>query len=156
MKTTKVSLIGTGGVGKTTLIKMMTDQVIPQEHIPTIAFDFQKLNLEHNQMNISVWELGGQQQFRFMWDDFIKGSNLILVVSDSTSQNVAETKKIVDSYSTLKNQMIIVANKQDAETALDPTEIEKQLGVKTIGMVAIDETKKRELLKLLEDKMKSL
>ncbi|TFF87179.1 MAG: GTP-binding protein [Promethearchaeota archaeon] len=155
VKTKKVSFIGTSGVGKTTLIKMLTNNVIPTEHQPTIALDFQNINFKD--LQISMWELGGQEQFQFMWDDFIKGSSLICVVSDSTEKNVLETKKIISKYNNKRNQMIAIANKQDNKNkTLSPKEIQKSLGIETIGMVAIEKSNRRILLNLLEEKMRSL
>ncbi|MHA1232025.1 MAG: ADP-ribosylation factor-like protein [Candidatus Helarchaeota archaeon] len=151
MKTKKISIVGLAGVGKTTLIRMLSDKQIPLEHNPTIALDFE--NICFNDCKISVWELGGQNQFQFMWEDFIKGSSLIFVVSDSTEQNVKETKKIVEHFKQCYPDIVVIANKQDQDGALDPTKIKDIIGVETIGMVAIDKSKKRILLKLLEQKI---
>jgi len=151
METKKISLIGTAGVGKSTLMKMISGQDIPINHDPTIAVDFQ--DLKFKDFNISMWELGGQKQFQFMWDDFIKGSSLICVISDSTQKNLQETKEIIAKFKNLQSQMLVIANKQDKSDAVSPTEIQKVLGIETIGMIAIDRTKKRTLLKILEEKM---
>ncbi|MHA1310481.1 MAG: ADP-ribosylation factor-like protein [Candidatus Helarchaeota archaeon] len=150
----KISLVGTAGVGKTTLMKMLSDKNIPNNHQPTIAVDF--TNIDINGYNISMWELGGQQQFQFMWDDFIKGSNFICIVSDSTKQNIEESKRIIEHFKHLKKNMMIIANKQDMSNALSPTKIQELLGIETFGMVAIDKTKKQMLLKILEEKMNLL
>ncbi|MBD3230039.1 MAG: GTP-binding protein [Candidatus Lokiarchaeota archaeon] len=150
----KVSLMGLSGVGKTTLIKMLTNQMIPKQHNPTIALDFQKIDF-NGDFKISIWELGGQDQFQFMWDDFMKGSSLICVVSDSTEKNIKETKKILQRFSN-KNQIIAIANKQDKKNVLSPQKIQETLGIETIGMVALDKSNRQTLLKVLENKMNSL
>jgi small GTP-binding protein len=154
MNTKKLSFIGSAGVGKTTLIKLLTEQVIPKTHNPTIGLDFDKL--EFGGYNISLWELGGQKQFQFMWNDFIKGSNFICVVSDSSENNIAETKKILDDFKLLRDKMLVIANQQDKNGALTPTEIQERLGVETIPMIAIDKSKKHDLLRIIEEKMNSV
>lgn len=154
MNTKKLSFIGSAGVGKTTLIKLLTEQVIPKSHNPTIGLDFDKL--EFGSFKISLWELGGQKQFQFMWNDFIKGSNFICVVSDSSENNITETKKIIDDFKLLRDKMLVIANQQDKNNALSPTEIQERLGVETIPMIAIDESKKQELLSIIEEKMNSI
>lgn len=154
MNTKKLSFIGSAGVGKTTLIKLLTEQVIPKTHNPTIGLDFDKL--EFGSFKISLWELGGQKQFQFMWDDFIKGSNFICVVSDSSEKNIDETKKIIDDFKLLRDKMLIIANQQDKSDTLTPTEIQDKLGVETIGMIAIDKSKKHELLRIIEEKMNTV
>ena len=145
-KIVKTALIGYPGVGKSTLVKLLTgDKNLKTDYNPTIGLDFGTASLTDN-CQLSLWDIAGQQQFEFLWDSFLRGSGLICIVTDSSADNVKKTKQILNKYKNLEGAKIIaIANKQDTEGALDPKEIEKYFGVKTIGIVAVDQKNKRQL-----------
>lgn len=150
----KVSVLGLPGVGKSTLIKMLTGQNIPCDYVPTVGLDFGNVQVGDSQ--ISLWDLGGQDQFQFMWESFLPGSNTILVVTDSTRAGVQKTKEFVGKYSNFKgSKLIVIANKQDLPGALSPSEVESMVGAETHGLVAIDPNSKQALFKLLERQFSS-
>lgn len=74
-----------------------------------------------------------------MWQDFLRGAGLAVLVCDSTKENVKKTKEILDRFErSLGTKIIAIANKQDLPGALSAQEIQKQLGgLKTYGMSAI-------------------
>ncbi len=59
----KVSLLGDGGVGKTSLRKRYLGEGFKQNYMATIGADFaiKKLNEEGNDI-IQIWDLAGQQR----------------------------------------------------------------------------------------------
>jgi small GTP-binding protein len=154
----KISVLGLSGVGKSTLIKMLLSSLpVPtnsSQYKPTIGLDVQSVQLGENQ--VCFWDLGGQDQFRFMWDSFVHGTSTILVVTDSTKAGALKTKEFVDKYSKLSGaKLIVLANKQDLPGALSPREVESITGAETHGLVAIDPTSKQALFKLLERQLSS-
>lgn len=84
---------------------------------------------------------------------FLEGADLIVTVTDSTPQNVLQTKQIVDMIARKRNTRIIaIANKQDAEGHMSSSRVENILQVPTYPMVAIEEKNKEDLhLILLEE-----
>jgi len=153
-KVKKVSIMGLPGVGKSTLIKMLTGQTIPNDYVPTVALDFADAHIGN--YKVSLWDLGGQDQFRFMWDSFLPGTSTILLVTDSTMEGVQKTKSMVQKYSNFNGaQLLVIANKQDIPGALSPSEVESYLGAETHGLVAVDSQSKHYLFKLLEQKFSS-
>ncbi len=154
VKVKKVSIMGLPGVGKSTLIKMLTGQKVPSDYIPTIALDFGDAQI--GEYKVSLWDLGGQDQFRFMWDSFLPGTNTILLVTDSSMENVQKTKELVEKYSNFNGtKLLIIANKQDLPGALSPSEVESILGAKTYGTIATDSISKQTLFKILERQISS-
>jgi small GTP-binding protein len=151
----KVSVLGLPGVGKSTLLKMLAGDKIPQDYVPTIGLDFGNIEIGANN-TISLWDLGGQDQFRFMWDGLLRGTSVIIAVTDSTKAGALKTKEFVEKYSKFNgSKLIVLANKQDLPGALSPKEVESITGAETHGLVAIDPTSKQALFKLLERQLSS-
>jgi small GTP-binding protein len=144
----KVSVIGLPNVGKSTLVKMLSGKVIPRDYVPTVAIDFGDTQI--GDCKVCLWDLGGQDQFRFMYDSFLPGTSTILVVTDSTPLGVQKTKALVDKYKSSVQNFVVIANKQDVPGALPPSEVESILGAETHGLVAVNPENKQFLFKLLE------
>lgn len=155
MNVVKTALMGYPGVGKSTIIKMLcgkSENELKQPYDPTIGIDFGTIDLFDNQLKVSLWDLGGQSHFRKLWDSFLPGTGLICAVTDSTPENVAKTKEIVSKYKNYNGaKLIVIANKQDLPNSMPVKDIEKELGVKTIGMVAVNLNEKRTLYKELQN-----
>ena len=153
MNVVKTALMGYPGVGKSTIIKLLSgksEQELQQPYDPTIGIDFGTVDLMEG-LKVSLWDLGGQSHFRVLWDSFLQGTGLICLVTDSSPENVAKSKEIVDKYKKFNGaKLIALANKQDLPNSMSPKEIEKALGITTIGMVAIKSQTKRTLFKELQ------
>ncbi|MHA1300386.1 MAG: ADP-ribosylation factor-like protein [Candidatus Helarchaeota archaeon] len=150
-KIVKTAVIGYPGVGKSTLVKMLSgEKKLNTEYNPTIGLDFGTA-LIGDDLHLSLWDIAGQDQFQFLWDSFLRGSNLICVVTDSTPDNVKKTKEILNKYQNFNGAKIIaIANKQDQKEAMNPKDIESFFGVETIGVVAIDQNNRRSLFNQLK------
>lgn len=146
----KICIIGEGGVGKTSLLSLLQGRDVPQERIPTVGLDVEDSLL--NGKNCSIWDLGGQKRFKFMWQDFLRGAGLAVIVCDSTKENVEKTKEIYDRFErSLGTKIIAIANKQDLPGALTAQEVQKKLGgLKTYGMSAIRPELKQRMKEILE------
>ncbi len=141
----KVSIIGYGGVGKTSLLKLICGKEVNLEYIPTITADIANYNsfLEPKNATRSVvfWDFAGQLQFSALWQSLLKGTKLALLVTDSTYQNVTESRKIITDlvkryYENVP--VIAIANKQDLPNRLSPELVEKLLAIPTVGMICIN------------------
>ena len=138
----KVAFIGFPKVGKSTLLKMATGFKPPLDYKPTIGLDLGNMKL-CNTVSSVIWDIGGQKNFQPLWDGFLEGANLIVTVTDSTPQNVLQTKQIIESLTRKHNTRIIaVANKQDQDGHMDAKRVEDVLNVPTYPMVAIEEKNK--------------
>ena len=134
----KCILLGEGGVGKTSLLRLLQGAEIQIQRIPTIGVDVEKIDFDESGISVMVWDFGGQKRFQFLWDEWVKGSSLTVVVTDSSEKNVNETKVLLEKYrKKLGAEIIAIANKQDLVGSLTPEEVSRRLGVKTYGMVAI-------------------
>jgi hypothetical protein len=137
----KVCLAGHGGTGKTTLLELATmpSKGPPQEYIPTFFGDKALLKANFDPYIFSIFDLGGQDRFVQEWGKIIRSGSMIVIVTDSTQENIDWTKRV--AYPILKAELpyaraIALANKQDLSGALPPEEVGAQLGVPCFGMQA--------------------
>ncbi|MFX1549536.1 MAG: ADP-ribosylation factor-like protein [Promethearchaeota archaeon] len=132
----KICLVGHSGVGKSSLVSLLQGREITKETNPTVGLEIEDSNL--NGKKVNIWDFGGQERFRFMWQDFLRGAGLTVLVCDSTEENIKRTKEIFEKFSRYMNTKIIaIANKQDLPDALSAKKVQKKLGIRTYGMSAI-------------------
>lgn len=152
----KVSIIGFGGVGKTSLLRLICGEEVNLEYQPTITADianYDDLDTE-GKRNIVLWDFAGQIQYSDLWRSLLKGTRIALLVTDSSFANVKESKKIITElvkkyYKDCK--IVGIANKQDLDNHLTPEFVEKLLGIPTHGMIAIDLHHREKILDILRD-----
>lgn len=151
----KICFLGEGGVGKTSLVSLLQGKKIEKERIPTVGLEVDDSIL--NEKKCSIWDLGGQERFRFMWQDFLKGTGLAVLVTDSTEDNVQKTKEIYERFSRFIGVKIIaIANKQDLPGALNANTVQNKLGgIKTYEMSAIQKELRDRIKQILEYEISS-
>lgn len=136
-------------VGKTTLVSLLQGKKIPKEDHPTVGLEIKNSVL--NESKVNIWDLGGQERYRFMWKDFLRGAGLAVVVCDSTEENIEQTRKMYQKFSRyMGSKIIAIANKQDLPDALSAEQVEKKLGIPTYGMSAIRLDLRGRLKRILE------
>jgi small GTP-binding protein len=136
----KISILGYGGVGKTTLTRLIIGKEINLEYVPTITADIATYD-KLGKRKIVLWDFAGQIQFTDLWGSLLKETRIVLLVTDSSYKNVQDTKKIMEKFIEKKegNMLIIgIANKQDLPNKLSTKFVEKILNIPTYGMIAIN------------------
>ncbi|MHA1844156.1 MAG: ADP-ribosylation factor-like protein [Promethearchaeota archaeon] len=147
----KISLVGFSGVGKTTITKLIKAEEIPMKHIPTITGDIATIKI--GKLHFHLWDFAGQEQFSYLWNNFIKGSDAVLLITDSTLENVEKSKFFLEL---IKEQAphahtAVIGNKQDLPEAIKPEQIEKILGLKAYKMVATDPGNRDKMIQIIAD-----
>ena len=147
----KIAVVGFAGVGKTTIKKLIKMDEIPLQHVPTITGEIATIKI--GKLFFRLFDFAGQEQFKFLWKGFIKESDAVLVVTDSTLKNVEKSKFFLD----LKIKEVpharaaIIGNKQDLYNALSVAEIEKLTGLKTYPMVANRKENRNKMIRIIAD-----
>ena len=147
----KISLVGFSGVGKTTITKLIRAEEIPIEHIPTITGDIATVRI--GKLHFHLWDFAGQEQFSYLWNNFIKGSDAVLLITESTLENIDKSKFFLEL---IKEQAphahtAVIGNKQDLEGAINSTQIERILGLKTYSMIANDPNNRDKMIQIIAD-----
>ncbi|MFW9987172.1 MAG: ADP-ribosylation factor-like protein [Candidatus Odinarchaeota archaeon] len=147
----KISIVGFSGVGKTTTTKLIKSEEIPMQHIPTITGEVATIKI--GKLHFFLWDFAGQDQFDFLWEKFIKGSDAVLLMTDSTLENLEKSKYFFE----LVNRVIpyarlaVIANKQDLPEAMKIEDIERIMGTKTYSMIAIDPNNRPKMIRIIAD-----
>ncbi|MHA1460880.1 MAG: Rab family GTPase [Promethearchaeota archaeon] len=96
----KISIIGDGGVGKTSLIKKYTKGTFEKDYIKTIGAQFSKYDKEINSdvVNLIFWDIAGQIDFKFLHPLFYKESRAGIIVCSLEANDLG-----TDSFSHIEN-----------------------------------------------------
>ncbi|MFX1240565.1 MAG: Rab family GTPase [Promethearchaeota archaeon] len=160
----KVSIIGFGGVGKTTLTRLICGKDVDLEYVPTITADIAAYDGDEFERSITLWDFAGQAQFESLWPSLLQGTDITLLVTDSTFENINSSKEIIhgilDKF--FPDKLVIgIANKQDLKSRLTPEFCEKILStkkrrIKTHGMIAIEPIYREKILAILKEAIKEI
>jgi len=147
----KIAVVGFAGVGKTTIKKLIKMDEIPLQHVPTITGEIATIKI--GKLFFRLFDFAGQEQFKFLWKGFIKESDAVLIVTDSTLKNVEKSKFFLDlkTKEVPHSRAAIIGNKQDLSNALSVAEIEKITGLKTYPMVANRKENRNKMIRIIAD-----
>ncbi|MGQ9721525.1 MAG: Rab family GTPase [Candidatus Jordarchaeum sp.] len=115
----KILLLGSGGVGKTTLKKRYTEGLVDPIYKTTIGVEFGLIDTKHAEQEVSLhfWDIGGQVQFRDISGAFYKGAKAAVLMFDVTQpktlNDINEWLKIMKQENVDGIPKIIVGNKID-------------------------------------------
>lgn len=149
----KITFVGSGGVGKTTMVRLLARGIVSHEYQPTIFADVEHLDITIGAFSISLFTVAGQEQYRRTWDVVSEATDIVILVLDSTPDNLREMRETI--YPRIRQlapyaRYVAIANKQDLPNAIPPAIIEEQLGIPTYGMIAVHPEAREKMLSILE------
>ena len=147
----KIAVVGFAGVGKTTIKKLIKMDEIPLQHVPTITGEIATIKI--GKLLFQLFDFAGQEQFKYLWKGFIKESDAVLIVTDSTLKNIEKSKFFLElkAKEVPHARTAIIGNKQDLSNALNVEEIEKITGLKTYPMVANRKENRNKMIRIIAD-----
>ncbi|MFW9882095.1 MAG: Rab family GTPase [Candidatus Thorarchaeota archaeon] len=125
----KICLIGSGGVGKTCIARRLCLNTFSAQTQLTVGIDFYTYDIpvivkgDEVYARLSIWDFGGQEQFKTLFGYYINGANGIFLVFDLLNM---ETLVKLDwwydnliKFSMYERPKILVGTKQDLVQGTD-------------------------------------
>jgi len=116
----KITVIGNGAVGKTSLIKKYTQGSFQKDYIKTLGAQFSKydLKMEDNNVKLFFWDIAGQSEFEIMRPTFYKGSKAAIIVFSHKPGEEKSFEDITDWHDNIKKHcgdlpIVLFGNKID-------------------------------------------
>ncbi|MFW9919788.1 MAG: ADP-ribosylation factor-like protein, partial [Candidatus Thorarchaeota archaeon] len=149
----KISFVGSGGVGKSTLLRLLFGKdPAPGGYVPTInvAVDSSE-TIQFGTFLVTIWDFAGQAVFQDLWSFYFQGTDIIFLITDSSFRNVMQTKTLLRN---IKKEapavpLFIIANKQDLPESMKAEKIKRLLGAPTFPMVATNKTRREEFIRFM-------
>ncbi|NHJ21076.1 MAG: GTP-binding protein [Candidatus Lokiarchaeota archaeon] len=160
-KLMKVTFIGSPAVGKTTMLRLLSKDIIDKFYFPTHGFDLKTIKLDD--YHIRIWDFGGQQSYLKTYSrDYLLGSDILFVVTDSTPRNVLKSRELINYAAHFVDQdcpVVAIANKQDLtknDGRMTPDRVEALLRVKTYGLTAINPAERTTLVEIIRKELNKI
>ena len=116
----KILILGDSSVGKTSLLLQYAEGYFPSIYCATIGIEYKikKINMNGTDINLQIWDTAGEERFRSITQNFMKGADGILYVYDITQKSsfdnlktwISQSEEITDGF-----KKIIIGNKSDLE-----------------------------------------
>lgn len=160
-KLAKLTLIGYPATGKTTLAKLLAQNEIDRLYFPTHGLDLKTVKFDD--YILRLWDLGGQQSYLKTYSsDYLLGSDIVFIVTDSTPRNVLNSRELINYVCHFVGKdcpIIAIANKQDLvkkEGRMDHKRVKDILHVKTYGLTAIDPSERMKLMNIIKKELNKI
>ncbi|XP_070499874.1 uncharacterized protein RabX1 [Chironomus tepperi] len=135
----KIVVLGSQGVGKTSLVAKYISDIYSKEIGPTIGASFFtcKINLNNVKVKMQLWDTAGQERFKAMAPMYYRNANAALLVFDVTNYTTfAEVKSwILELRKNVQEPMflLLVGNKIDLEEERKVSREEALVYAQSIG-----------------------
>lgn len=115
----KVIIAGDSGVGKTSLLRRYVDGMFDDSTIMTVGVDFffKQVNIGNSSTcSLQLWDLGGQERFRHLMENYVMGAKAAILLIDLTRPSningILEWVNIVRMHD-LNLPIVLVGTKYD-------------------------------------------
>ena len=128
----KILLIGSTGVGKSSLLVRFADDVFSDNFMPTIGVDFKirTVEVDGKTIKLQIWDTAGQERFKTITSSYYKGAHGIIVVYDMTDREsfgkIQDWMQEIEKHASDNISRILIANKSDLEEKRQVTAEEGQ------------------------------
>ncbi len=133
----KVCLLGTLGVGKTSLVSRFVNQTFDEKYHSTLGVkvDHKLVTLEKTSVNLLLWDIQGQEEQTPSSENYFRGAHGALIVHDLTRPESVQTlKEYCERFlrAAPNAKLVFVGNKSDLVEArkLEACDFAQMLGQK--------------------------
>ncbi|XP_077328716.1 ADP-ribosylation factor-like protein 10 [Lithobates pipiens] len=126
----QILVLGLDGAGKSSIIHALSTNTTRSSSAPTHGFNTAQILSQG--LRIELLEVGGSQNLRTYWNQYLKNAHIMVFVVDSTDDKRLqlarqELHRLLEEASHLP--LMVLANKQDCQLALDIATIHSELSL---------------------------
>ncbi|MHA2391936.1 MAG: Rab family GTPase [Promethearchaeota archaeon] len=147
----KLALLGDPAVGKTSLVNRYTDEGFKDNYQPTLGVNIimKKLKFEDFYVQLSIWDIAGQDKYELSRKMFFEGCAGSLLVYDITRDSTFERiqTKWLEDFTKFARQdgiYILIGNKADLKESVQVSTEKGQILAKAIKACDFIETSAKE------------
>lgn len=122
----KICMIGTSGVGKTSLVARFVHSIFSEKYLTTVGVKIDKkvVNVDGTDVSMMLWDLAGDDDFQRLQMSYLRGSSGFLMVADGTRaitlQQLLDVQERIEQ-AVGKVPSVLVINKVDLEPQWEVT-----------------------------------
>ena len=128
----KLILIGSSGVGKTSILQRYIQKIFNDDYTCTIGVDFfmKSMKIDDKLIKLQLWDTAGTEKFKSITTGYYRGANAAFIVFDLTSrQSFESVSEWIENYYKYSNpdyerHVILIGNKSDLKNERIITEDE--------------------------------
>ena len=130
-----ITIIGLQNAGKTTLARVLAGGEFTTDAMPTVGFNLKRIQAGH--VTLNAWDIGGQPQYRTMWERYCLNSACIVFVVDAADKEAVPIAR-EELQALLKNEtlngipLLVLGNKSDIPGTMDVDDLIDTLGLREI------------------------
>jgi len=116
----KITVVGDGAVGKTSLIKRYTTNTFEKDYISTLGMQFSRYEeiIQGEMVELFLWDLAGQDSFTSLRQKFYQGSSGAIIVFSLAPEEIGTYHNIDKWLSNIKDAcgripLVLLGNKAD-------------------------------------------
>ena len=126
----KLILIGSSGVGKSSILQRYIQKLFNAEYTCTIGVDFfmKTINIRDKSIKLQLWDTAGTEKFKSITTGYYRGANAAFVVFDLTSKSSFDSvSDWIENYYKYSNpdseqHVILIGNKSDLKENREVTQ----------------------------------
>ena len=130
-----ITILGLQSAGKTTLARVLAGGEFTTDSLPTVGFNLKRIQRGH--ITLKAWDIGGQPQYRTMWERYCVSSSCIVFVVDSADREALpvareELQALLENDSLSGIPLLVLGNKSDLKGRVGVDELIEQLGLRVV------------------------
>ena len=116
----KILITGNASVGKSSLLRRFVDGFFDDSTIMTVGVEFfiKEIHFDNMRCTLQLWDLGGQERFRYLLENYVMGARGALLLFDLTKMpkigDLLEWVNIARLHD-INLPIILVGSKNDLE-----------------------------------------
>lgn len=125
----KVVMLGSWGVGKTSVVRQFVQQIFDEKYLSTLGvkIDKKRVSVLDQDVDLILWDIAGAEDNFSVPMHYVKGAAGYLLIIDGTRRASLDTA--LDLVNLVEKEIgqlpfVVVVNKSDLEWEIDAAEIE--------------------------------